>query len=75
MTSGVRGGNNKVGSRPPVCFAEYAQVRATLPGVAGTVTAQQYQYNYTPEVGEIQRLLGKFGGPLSEWRTIDLAPL
>jgi hypothetical protein len=48
-TSGLKGGNNKVGSRPPVYFAEYDCDPAALPEAAETFTAQQYLLDYTPE--------------------------
>ena len=46
----IKGGNNnKVGSRPPVYFAEYDCDPAALPEAAETFTAQQYLLDYTPE--------------------------
>jgi len=46
----IKGGNNKVGSRPPVYFAEYDCSLAALPEAAETLTEQQYLLDYTPEI-------------------------
>ena len=57
----MKGWNNKVGSRPPVYFVKYAEVSATLPGVAETAVTQQYLLNHTPALTGIQ--LGVQGPP------------
>ena len=43
-----------MGSRPPVCFAKYAEVPATLPEVAGTAVTQRYLLHHTPALSGIQ---------------------
>ena len=50
-----------MGSRPPVCFAKYAEAPATLPEVAGTAVTQQYLLDHTPALTGIQ--LGVQGRP------------